>query len=77
MTRARIIGWLLLTAAFAVGAVGLFWYAGAGLPYQDPTPDLLERQAAELQVAQSLMLIGLGVSVVVAVWLWKSRQKPR
>jgi len=75
MTRTRIIGWLSLVVALAVSAVGLVWYAGAGLPYQDPTQDLLERQAVELQLAQLLMLTGLVVFLVVAVWLWKSRQK--
>lgn len=67
---------VLLPAALAVAAVGFFWLAGAALPYQDPTPEMLIAQEAEVQNTQWLLLAGASVAVADAVWLWKTRQRP-
>lgn len=75
MPRARVLAWVLLLAAVAASAIGFFWAAVTGLPYQDPTPDMLSRQAAELRRAEALFAGGLLAAIAVAVWLWRTRAR--
>jgi divalent metal cation (Fe/Co/Zn/Cd) transporter len=77
MKAARIIALLLLLAALVLAAIGFFWLAGTALPYQDPTPNQLLAQNAEVQEAQWLMVGALIVAIASAVWLWKTRTRSK
>jgi hypothetical protein len=68
---------LLLPIAFATAAIGFSLYAAAGLPYPDPTAEMLLRQDAEIRRAQALLIAGILIFVVDTVWLWKTRRKSR
>jgi hypothetical protein len=45
------------------------------MPYPDPTPDLLRKQADEVQKAQFLFNTGSIVAIADAIWLWKKRRR--
>jgi hypothetical protein len=71
--RLRVTALLVLPVALAIAAVGFFLYAGAALPYQDPTPELLNSQAKDIRTSQMLLFGGLLVFIVDAIWLWRTR----
>lgn len=62
----------LFTAGLACGVVGLPWLGGTGLPYPDPTPELLEHQSRDMMHAGMLVALALVVSAVAAVRLVKA-----
>lgn len=51
---------ICIAAAGVIFFVVGFWYAvvAAGLPYQDPTPDMLEQYNRDLQTGNILMIAG-------------------
>ena len=58
-----------LLAGIAVTLIGGVRYAGAALPYPDPTPQLLAGQALQLSAARALIIAGLALAAVGVVWL--------
>lgn len=84
MTRSRLflaIGLVLLAVAAVVPLGTLGALAGTSLPYQDPTPQLLEQQAAriaslqrELAVRASISGVLLAGSALTLVHAWRRRR---
>ena len=66
-----VVGLVLLLVAAGKGS-------GAGLPYQDPTPELLAVQRGQVQTAKALALTGGVLLVAGVVWIIarRSRQSP-
>lgn len=88
MSRPRlalIVGVVLVAAAFLLPCGALADHAGASMPYQDPTADMLQQQAAELaalrqQIVTRLQissLIGLTGLAGIAYGLWVRRRNRR
>lgn len=72
MTRTRaqlssVGGGLLLVVAACTPCLPLANWAGGGLPYQDPTPEMLAQQAAEQAAAGRSLLLWTVVAVVLGV----------
>jgi hypothetical protein len=66
-----VVGLVLLLTAAGKGS-------GAGLPYQDPTPELLAVQRGQVQTAKALAITGGVLLVAGIVWIIarRSRQPP-
>lgn len=62
----------LLVAGVGGTLAGLGWLGGAGLPYPDPTPALLERQSRDMQCAGVTTCVALVVTAVAVVRLVRS-----
>jgi hypothetical protein len=60
----------LLGACFSFLAL-----SGASLPYQDATPEMLERQADQIQFWGSALFANLLVLITGGWGLWRSRRK--
>lgn len=73
----RVSATLLIGIALAVAAYAFMWFAGAALPYQDATPELLHKQAVEMQRATAVLAAALLVALAGATWLWKIRKGRR
>jgi hypothetical protein len=58
----------LLTGLAAI-LLGFMRYAGDSLPYQDPTPELLAAQAAQIAYDTKLIFSGLILSVLSLIFL--------
>lgn len=57
------------------GAMGSFLgLAAASLPYQDPTPAMLEAQQRSILGWQAGLLAALGLSGIAAAGLWRGRR---
>lgn len=70
MTRARlslITGIVLLSVACLLPCGVLAEWSGASLPYQDPTPDMLENQAAEVAILEKKLIVYVVVSGTLAL----------
>jgi hypothetical protein len=68
----RELGWVLIALSVVLSCVAGSFYAGATMPYQDPTPEMLAQQAKDVRAAGIQMLIGgtLGLACLVAgIWL--------
>jgi len=61
----------LLISGCLVMAVSFLYYAANGLPYPDPTAELLVHQAAEAKKWGLLFWLGLLISALAGVWLWR------
>lgn len=61
----------LFIFGFLVVAVSFLYYAANGLPYPDPTAELLAHQALEAKKWGLLFWIGLLISALAGVWLWR------
>jgi hypothetical protein len=59
-----ILGLLVMSGSFV-------YYAGASIPYPDPTPELLAHQATEERKWGLLLALGLLVTVIGGSWLWR------
>jgi hypothetical protein len=70
---------LALLILGGVAMVGGFLYAAAeALPYQDPTAEMLARQAARVTMCNLISASGLLAAATGGVWLWLgSRTKKR
>jgi amino acid transporter len=58
-----ISGLLVLLAAFAYAGV-----SGAGVPYQDPTPEMRAREISQNRTIDTLAIIGGILLVVGLIW---------
>ena len=61
-------------AGLGLAAYSLAEFAGGSIPFQDPTPEMLRQQSAELDSAKlrffigaAIFFIGLAVSVIQAI----------
>lgn len=61
MTLRRAMPFLVVLLGAALALHALFSLAGGSIPYQDPPPELLARQAHELASARMRLWIGGGV----------------
>ncbi|NJC71691.1 hypothetical protein HC031_18480 [Planosporangium thailandense] len=88
MSRSRlalICGIVLVAAAFVIPCRLFGDYAGASMPYQDPTSEMLRKQAAEVAALRHELVTRLEISALVGVvgmtalgWgLWTRRQERR
>ncbi len=64
MNRWRILGIRLLALGLAVSLYGFALVGAASLPYQDPPPELLVKQAREIR--QAKLVFGGGIATLVA-----------
>jgi hypothetical protein len=63
-----------LTPGGLLTMFGAFLYSeGNALPYPDSTPELLAYQSAVARKWNIVIVFGLLVSAVEAIWLWKRR----
>ncbi|MEO3746083.1 hypothetical protein [Plantactinospora sp. B5E13] len=89
MLRTRLAlaaGALLVVGACVLPCGPLADEMGASFPYQDPTPEMLLRQAAEIAEARRVLVtrlwIAAGVAVVglalllYGIWRWRRRPRP-
>jgi hypothetical protein len=74
---------LLLVVSCLVPCAPFADYAATSLPYQDPTPEMLKKQAAEIAAAEHRLAIHAAIAGVLAVlglaaliYAWKNR-RPR
>jgi hypothetical protein len=80
-----VLGFALLMTALILPCGPSADYAGASLPYQDPTPELLDRQAAEIAAIKHELVARFRVSALVALvgfaaigyatWTWRRRRR--
>jgi hypothetical protein len=72
---------LPVVIGLAILGAGLFYDTMfAGIPYQDPTPEMSTRYARESEIASAIMKVGIwvflfGLVVYVARWLYRLRSK--
>jgi membrane protease YdiL (CAAX protease family) len=60
----RELGWLLIGLGVLIALVGSVPLTGAALPFQDPTPQMLARQANDIHQAQVWSAVGVLVGLV-------------
>ena len=77
MNTPRAIALLLLPAALAVVAAGLFCLANAAPPYPDPTPELLAEQDSYIKNGTWLTLGGAIAMLADGIWLWRTRKRAK
>lgn len=76
MTRSKRLAIVVVfVASLAACAYGFLLYAGASMPYPDPTPALLQAQDRELDVALAIVAIGGLVALCSLAWLMWSRRR--
>ena len=69
-------GYVILIILGLLGASFSFLeLAGASLPYQDATPQMLEQQSERIQLWGRLLLVNLFLLILVGWRLWRSRGK--
>lgn len=61
MTLRRALSFLVVLVGGSLALHALFTLAGSSIPYQDPPPELLVRQQAELAAARSRLWTGGGI----------------
>lgn len=54
---------LIVAGALVVAVSFIYWLSFAGLPYQDPTPELLTRYALHTDIAVALFYLGAAAFV--------------
>jgi hypothetical protein len=84
MSRARLAlaaGVLLLVAACLLPCFSFVLDAGSALPYQDPTPEMLAKQAAENAAAERRLAVFAVIGGILAVlglialvYAWRHRR---
>jgi hypothetical protein len=83
--RLALVGGVLLLVAACVLPCGPFLDEGAAsIPYQDPTPEMLQKQDAEIAAAREALAIRLWITAAVALvglaatayglWQWRRRR---
>ncbi|GGM33168.1 hypothetical protein GCM10011608_17070 [Micromonospora sonchi] len=90
MPRARLaltIGVVLFVASCVLPCGPLLDEIGASFPYQDPTPEMLEKQAAEIAAAEQALAARLQITVGVVLvgaaatayglWAWHRTRRSR
>jgi hypothetical protein len=80
-----ISGLVLLAAAVVLPCGPLGDYAGASMPYQDPTPEMLHKQAAEVAALGHDLAVRLQVSALIGLvalaalgyglWSWRGTRR--
>jgi uncharacterized membrane protein len=60
------VGWLALVLGMFGQCISCA-VAVPGLPYQDPTPELLAKQAEEIRTGQALALVGTVLSISLVI----------
>lgn len=75
MSPIRIVAICMLPAAFVTAAGGFVLYAAAALPYPDPTPALLSKQAEDVFMGQMVLLASAVVFIADAIGLWRFRKR--
>jgi hypothetical protein len=84
--RLAVISGLVLLAAAVVLSGGPFGdYAGASMPYQDPTPEMLHKQAAEVAALRHDLVTRLQISALAGpigltalsygLWTWRNNRR--
>lgn len=83
MSRVRLAlaaGFFLLVAACLLPCFSFLGMSGSSLPYQDPTPEMLEQQATDVAAAEQRFVMYAAVAGVLAVlavvafiYAWKHR----
>jgi hypothetical protein len=63
----KIIGWWSVALGLLLPIVGCLWTPGAGIPYQDSTPELQQKYAKEAARAFLALELGLGLGAVLLV----------
>ena len=84
MSRARLAmtaGVLLLIASCLLPCLPFLDLSGISMPYQDPTPEMLEKQAADITAAEHRLAVHAAIAGALAViglaafiYAWKHRQ---
>jgi hypothetical protein len=87
MPRARLAltaGIVLLVASCLLPCLPFFDVAGMSMPYQDPTPEMLAKQAADVAAAERRFTVHAAIAGVLAVlglaalvYAWKHRRPRR
>lgn len=70
MTRARlslIAGIVMIVAACVLPCWTFVALSAASLPYQDPTPEMLAEQAAEVSALERALVLDLSIAAVLAL----------
>ena len=70
MSRARLAltaGVLLLVASCMLPCLPFLDLSGISMPYQDPTPEMLEKQAADIAAAERRLAVYAAVAGALAV----------
>lgn len=71
----------LILSGIMIFIVGLyFWMIKAGLPYQDPTPEMSFNYAVNYRVGQVLLLLGAATLVIggvgrIVIYMTEKRKK--
>lgn len=73
----RIASCILIIFGILGAAVSFLAYSGAALPYQDPTPEMLEQQAIQIRFWGMSILINLSALVIGILGLRRSRRRKR
>jgi hypothetical protein len=85
--RPRTFGWVLLGLGLFAPCLtcGLAFFVGPGIPFQDPTPTMLEQEYRQVRVADIVFAVGFAVTVLLfasGLWLvvradWAERRRAR
>lgn len=67
----RCACWVLLALGKCLSLWALAAYAGASVPYPDPTPALLAQQASEIRRAGYLLATGGALLALAVLGLWR------
>lgn len=71
--RFRLVPLLLSIIFTAICFVNL---AGKSLPYQDPTPELLDKQIADIHLLEMLIVIGFCATIIfIVLFIYLRRYK--
>ena len=73
----RLIPHLLWLLGGVIFLVGFGLLSGASIPYQDPTPDLLEIQRGQIQNAKLIAAVGSSLFVIGVLWVVCRRASAR
>jgi hypothetical protein len=86
MTRVRLavtVGVLLVLGSCVLACVPFLDLSADSLPYQDPTPEMVKKQAADIAAAEHKLAVHVWIAAALAVvglaaliYAW-CRRKPR
>jgi len=68
-------GIMIVVAGLLGAALSFLVLAGVALPYQDPTPEMLERQSDQVRFWAGVMLANILLSVAGGCAMWRARRK--